>query len=70
MERTSQMKGYHKTICLNFGSEGYYQDCMNDADKFKNILNELNQRYPELFPIGFEKGWKLNGFTPRSKKVV
>lgn len=63
------MKEYHKTICLDFKSEDFYQDCMDDSDKFKERLNELNQNYPELFPKGFEGGWKLNGYTPRSKKV-
>jgi len=62
------MKEYHKTICLDFKSEAYYQECMNDSEKFKKRLNELNEKYPELFPKDFERGWKLNGFTPRSKK--
>lgn len=58
----------HKTIILDFISEDNYQDCLDDSAKFKNHLKELNQKYPELFPIDFEKGWKLNGFTQQSKK--
>lgn len=64
------MKEYHKTLCLDFISESYYQCCMDNRDKFKAHLIHLNQKYPELFPKDFDKGWKLNGFTPRSKKVV
>lgn len=64
------MKEYHKTIILDFISESYYQDCMVNPTKFKAHLTYLNEKYPELFPKDFEKGWKLNGFTSRSKKVV
>ena len=63
------MKEYHKTVCLDFVNEGYYQDCMNNSDKFKQHLFELNEKYPELFPKGFSDGWKLNGFTRVSKKL-
>ena len=62
------MKEYHKTLCFDFISEDYYQDCISNPDKFKSHLNQLNQKYPELFPKDFSFGWKLNGFTRVSKK--
>lgn len=62
------MKEYHKTLCFDFLSEAYYQECLSNPDQFKSHLNQLNQVYPELFPKDFSFGWKLNGFTRVSKK--
>lgn len=61
---------YHKTICIVFDSESYYQDCINDKDQFKAHLLDEFEKHPELFPQDFKNGWKLNGFSRASKKTV
>lgn len=62
------MRGYHKTICLAFESEAYYQECMSNREKFKFHLNNEFEKHPELFPKDFKQCGKLNGLTPVSKK--
>lgn len=59
---------YHKTICLDFGSEAYYQRCLEDAEVFRRHLNTQFQAHPELFPVAMANGWCLFGYTQRSKK--
>jgi len=59
---------YTKTICIDFGGEDYYSDCMSNKDEFKTHLNKTNEKYPELFPKNMSKGWLLHGYT-RSKKT-
>ena len=59
---------YHKTICLSFGSETFYQQCLDDPETFRAHVNAQFQAHPELFPTAMAEGWCLHGFTSRSKK--
>ena len=60
---------YHKTICLDFGSEAFYQKCLEDPEVFRSHVNTQLQTHPELFPVAMkEGGWCLFGYTERSKK--
>lgn len=59
---------YHKTICLDFGSEAFYQNCMEDSEVFRQHVKALFEAHPELFPAAMAKGWCLFGYTERSKK--
>lgn len=59
---------YHKTLCLDFGSEPFYQRCLDEPGTFRAYVNGQLQAHPELFPADMAAGWCLHGFTPRSKK--
>ncbi len=48
----------NKTICINFLSEIFYQECVNDHSKFRNFLTDTYEQFPEIFPLDF-----MNGFT-------
>lgn len=61
-------QSYHKTICLDFGSEEFYWECMEKADQFKKHIQRTYQSHPELFPEEMAQGWCLNGYTPIPKK--
>jgi len=57
-----------KTICIAFPDKEYYQKCMEDAKIFRKFLNETYERYPELFPAGFIKGFRLHSFITSKKQ--
>ena len=63
-------KSYHtnKTICLDFGSEAAYQECLENPAKFKQRLEEYYQSCPELFPLGMKDGWILYGYKHSKKR--
>jgi hypothetical protein len=49
-----------KSICLPFQSEEHYEACMRDPKLFRRELEELYERYPELFPARFGEGFTLD----------
>jgi len=59
---------YHKTLCLPFGSEAFYQQCLDESGTFRAHVNAQLQARPELFPAAMAEGWCLHGFAARSKK--
>lgn len=57
-----------KAICLPFESEEQYRELVNTPAAFRAFLVTLYGLYPELFPEGFEDGFKLHD-TRHSKKL-
>ncbi len=57
-----------KRICLPVDSE-VYQQLVNDQEAYRIYLDDCIRRYPELFPVGIERGYKLCGFTDSSVKM-
>ncbi len=67
-----------KTICINFPSEVFYQEYIDDHNKFRAFLTDTYERFPEIFPSDFIKGFtfhdiikseKLKGFKMRRIKL-
>lgn len=63
---------YHRnrTICLDFQSESYYQECLEDPLEFKQHLERMHQHMPEVFPAGMEAGWILYGYAHSKKQAL
>jgi len=57
-----------KTICLHFADETYYEHCMSEGNEFRRHLEQCYQKYPELFPAEFERGYTLHGFITSKKQ--
>ena len=57
-----------KRICLPI-DRGVYQQLVNDQEVYRIYLDDCIRRYPELFPVGIERGYKLCGFTDSSVKM-
>jgi hypothetical protein len=57
-----------KTICLPFPSEEQYQEYMKDGKAFREFLNEMYEKHPELFPEQMAGGFVLQGFTTSQKQ--
>ena len=49
-----------KTICVPFESEAHYEGCVLDKARFRQALEEIHRRHPELFPSRFEEGFVLH----------
>lgn len=61
-----QAKGY-RTLRLPI-CEADYERFMNDSVYAKTQLAMWYERYPELFPVEFDQGYALYGFTALSRK--
>ncbi len=57
-----------RTLRLPFQQEEYPR-FMNDNEFTRKQIDTFFQKYPELFPTGFDKGYVLNGRTPPSAKL-
>ena len=57
-----------RRICLPIDSEVYPQ-LVNDQEAYRVYLDDCIRRYPELFPVGIEQGYKLHGFCEASAKM-
>lgn len=49
-----------KSICLPCESEAEYRHCVDEAGRFRQLLEKMWQQHPELFPAEFSKGFKLH----------
>ena len=67
-----------KTVCINFPSKTFYQECMDDHSKFRLFLKDTYERFLEIFPSDFKNGFtfhdiikskKLDGFQMRRIKL-
>ena len=61
-----QAKGY-RTLRLPI-CEADYERFMNDREYAKAQLAMWYERHPEWFPVEFEQGYALSGFTALSRK--
>ena len=66
----SFVPGNHKTICIAFPDEEYYQVCMFDQAKFRSHLDQLYNQHAELFPGAFKGGYILHGFVYSKKQDI
>jgi hypothetical protein len=57
-----------KTICIPCNEEKYYE-VSEDRKAFRNLLDELLEVHPEIFPIRMDEGYALFGSCPPSVKL-
>jgi hypothetical protein len=57
-----------RKICIPLSMEEHKR-IINDKTECKKILDKMITEYPELFPSSINKGYKLNGMLPESKKM-
>ena len=46
-----------------------YDDLWHDAERVRAFLAEWAEAAPELFPAGFDRGYRLHGFGRESRKL-
>jgi hypothetical protein len=46
-----------------------YDDLWHQADRLRMVLAGWAQEAPELFPVGFDRGYRLHGFGRESRKL-
>lgn len=66
----SFVPGNHKTICLAFPDEAYYQACLLEPAKFRQYLDEIYEQHPVLFPPAFNNGYTLHDFVYSKKQNI
>ncbi len=47
-----------------------YERCMNEVSGFRHYLDQCYQQHPELFPVGFERDYTLQGFVNSKKQAL
>lgn len=58
----------NRTITLSF-TEDSYSGFIENNEKAHELIKKQYAAYPELFPIGMDCGYMLNGYTRVSKKL-
>ncbi len=56
-----------KTICLPMTNEDNYEAFVKDTPGYRAYLGHMIALYPELFPVGIEKGYRFHGFVESGK---
>ena len=56
-----------KTICVPMFDEQEYQVIVENQQLFRQYLDEMREKHPEIFPSGMEKGYSLYGLIKSSK---
>lgn len=59
-----------KSICLPCQSEAEYRQCVDDARQFRQFLQQMFARHPELFPAAFPQGFTLHDSYRSVKQAV
>ena len=57
-----------KTICLNFSSKKFYQNCMKDTKKYRRFLADTYTKFPEIFPSDFIHGFYFHDIVASEKQ--
>ena len=57
-----------KRICLPISRETY-EETVNDKQRFREMLDQMIEHYPELFPAEIEQGYQLYGLARQSVKM-
>ncbi len=47
-----------------------YQEILSDSVRFREWLDGMIASYPELFPVGIEKGYVLHDILPEPSKLT
>ena len=68
-EKKAEIKVRGKTrIVIPIGRDAY-QEMMSGSIEFRSGLDKIINAYPEIFPNEIQKGYKLHGPLPQSKKM-
>jgi len=59
-----------KTICLPIEEGIEYENLVKDQQEYRSYLNQMIEKYPEIFPEEIEKGYKLHGFVESSRQKL
>jgi hypothetical protein len=59
-----------KTICLPIEEGIEYENLVKDQQEYRNYLNQMIEKHPEIFPEEIEKGYKLHGFVESSRQKL
>jgi hypothetical protein len=59
-----------KSICLPIEEDIEYEKLVKDPQEYRNYLNKMVDKYPEIFPEEIEKGYKLHGFVESSRQKL
>ena len=59
-----------KTICLPIEEGIEYEKLVKDQQEYRNYLNRMIEKYPEIFPEEIEKGYKLDGCVESSRQKL
>jgi len=54
------MRRGHKTICIRFDSQEYYEACIRDKETFRQHIEHEYGQHPELFPPEIEHGFSFH----------
>lgn len=49
-----------KHICLAFESEAHYLACLQDTERYRKFVNQIQQLHPELFPSDWPQGFTFH----------
>ena len=61
MNQTQTAPRANRTICIYFCQEQYATDIW-DPVRFREKIDRAFNKHPELFPAGFEDGYKIKDF--------
>lgn len=58
-----------KTVCLPIEEGVEYEDLVQKPEEYRAYLDKMREKYPEIFPLEIEKGYKLQGsvYSKRQK---
>lgn len=59
-----------KIICLPIEEGIEYENLVKDQQEYRNYLNQMIEKHPEIFPEEIEKGYKLHGFVESSRQKL
>ncbi len=61
-----------KHICLAFESEAHYQACLQDTNRYRKFLNQMQHLHPELFPTDWPHGFTYHDsyFSTKQKLSI
>lgn len=59
-----------KTICLPIEEGIEYENLVKNQQEYRNYLNQMIKKHPEIFPEEIEKGYKLHGFVESSRQKL
>ncbi len=65
-QSSESVKRQCKTICLPFTPSDYAK-IVPDAKRFRVYVDKMFKRYPELFPVQIENGYKMKDSSTRVK---
>ena len=59
-----------KTICLPIEDGIKYEDLVKNPHEYRAYLDKMMEKYPEIFPLEIEKGYKLQGLVQSKRQKL